>query len=105
MTMGSSNDGRWRAGTLGGWAKGLVARITCPKALRGMTRAEFEQIARDFELSPAELYRLLTGRSAGGDLLEQRLAALELSPNRGRAGLAREAVIIGLRICKREARA
>lgn len=83
MTIGSGDIGSLpRPGTLGDWVKGVVARMTRPKALRGMSRNEFEQIARDFELSPAELYRLLTGRAISGDRLEKQLAALGVSRDR-----------------------
>jgi hypothetical protein len=49
--------------------------------LHGVTRAEFEQIAQDLNLSPPELYGLLTGRRLSADALEECLAAeFEASP-------------------------
>ncbi len=40
-----------------------------------MNRAVFEQIARDLNLPPPELYGLLTGGQLSLDLLEKRMAA------------------------------
>jgi hypothetical protein len=50
-----------------------------------MDRAEFEQIARDLNLSPQELYGLLTGRRISTDALDECLAAeFEASPQLAR---------------------
>ena len=63
------------------WAKAVVARFSRANELRGMDRAEFEQIARDLNLSPPELYGLLTGRRISTDALDECLAAeFEASP-------------------------
>ena len=49
--------------------------------LHGVKRADFDQIAADLDLSPPELYELLTGRRLSADPLEDRLAAeFEASP-------------------------
>ena len=49
--------------------------------LHGVTRADFDQIAEDLDLSPPELYELLTGRRLSADALQDRLAAeFEASP-------------------------
>lgn len=49
--------------------------------LHGVTRADFDQIAADLDLSPPELYELLTGRRLSADALQDRLAAeFEASP-------------------------
>lgn len=49
--------------------------------LHGVKRADFDQIATDLDLSPPELYELLTGRRLSADALEDRLAAeFEASP-------------------------
>ena len=70
-----------RASTLAGWARAIGARFTGANELRGISRAEFEQIAQDLNLSPPELYGLLTGRRLSADALEETLAAeFEASP-------------------------
>ena len=49
--------------------------------LHGVKRADFDQIAADLDLSPPELYELLTGRRLSADALEYRLTAeFEASP-------------------------
>ncbi|QDW40120.1 hypothetical protein FFI89_025080 [Bradyrhizobium sp. KBS0727] len=68
---GSSSLG----GALARWLKTAVAVCARKNRLRGVQRAEFEQIAQDLNLSPPELYRLLTSRHLSADALEQRLAA------------------------------
>ena len=82
MTNVSGDIGKLpRAGALVGWLKAIVARFTQNNELRGMNRAEFEQIARDLNLPPPELYGLLTGGQLSADALEERLAAeFEVSP-------------------------
>jgi hypothetical protein len=70
-----------RAGILACWAEAIVARFSRANELRGISRAEFEQVARDLNLPPPELYGLLTGRRVSADALEERLAAeFEASP-------------------------
>lgn len=54
------------------------------RELRGLDRAEFEQIARDLNLSTTELYMLSTGDSSADELLEKRLEEFGLSPERVR---------------------
>jgi hypothetical protein len=83
--------GRRLGGRLGGWVRGAVARWRHLNRLQGISRAEFEQIACDLNLSHPELYGLLTGRSVSADLLEQQLAALESSPDRIGAAQAPDA--------------
>jgi len=69
------------AGALTGWARAVVARFARANELRGMDRAEFEQIARDLNLSPPELYGLLTGRRIVAEVLDECLGAeFEASP-------------------------
>ena len=64
-----------RASALAGWAKAITARFTRTHELRGFDRAEFEQIARDMNLAPPELYALLTGRRISAEALEAFLTA------------------------------
>jgi hypothetical protein len=89
VTLGSSDRaGLPRAGSLGGWLRGIVARWTHRNRLRGISRAEFEQVARELDLSHPALYRLLTGCTVSAALLEQQLEALEISSDRVRAAQA-----------------
>jgi hypothetical protein len=82
MTNASDQTGKLsRASALVGWVKAVFARVSRANELRGMNHAEFEQIARDLNLPPPELYGLLTGRRLSADALEERLAAeFEASP-------------------------
>jgi hypothetical protein len=82
MTNASDQIGKLRrTGILAGWAKAVVARLSGANELRGMSRTEFEQIARDLNLPPPELYGLLTGRRTSADALDEWLAAeFEMSP-------------------------
>jgi len=77
-------------GRLVGWVRDLVARMSRSR-LRGISRAEFEQVAHDLDLSHPELYGLLTGRSVSAELAERKLAALEVSRERIRAAQATDA--------------
>jgi hypothetical protein len=82
MTNTSGQTGKFRgASALASWAKAVVAMFSRAYDLRGMNPAEFEQIARDLNLPPPELYELLTGRRISADALEECLAAeFEASP-------------------------
>jgi hypothetical protein len=82
MTDASAQMGKFsRVSALVGWVKIVIARFSHANELRGINRAEFEQIARDLDLPPPELYRLLTGCRVSPDALEERLAAeFEASP-------------------------
>ena len=82
MTNAFGQIGKWRGATvLTAWAKSVAARFSRANELGGMDRAEFEQIARDLNLSPPELYGLLTGRRVSADALDECLAVeLEASP-------------------------
>jgi len=63
------------------WLRVLVTRCARTTRLHGVKRPEFEQIARDLNLSPPELYGLLTGRRLSAEALEECLAAeFEASP-------------------------
>lgn len=73
-----------RIAAVGCWARAIASRFRRSARLKGVTRAEFEQMARDFDLSYPELYGLLTGCVVSPDLLEQHLAKLERSPERTR---------------------
>lgn len=70
------------AGTIGRWVRAIVSRFKRPAGLKGITRAEFEQMARDLDLSHPELYGHLTGRVVSADLLEKRLKKLDVAPER-----------------------
>ena len=78
----SGHAGKFTRGSgLVGWAKAIAATFTRANQLRGIDRAEFEQIAQDLNLSPPELYGLLTGRHLAAGALQECLAAeFEASP-------------------------
>jgi hypothetical protein len=82
MTNVFGQTGKLRgASALTGWAKSVAAGFSRVDKLRGMDRAEFEQIARDLNLSPPELYGLLTGRRIAAEALDECLVAeFEASP-------------------------
>jgi hypothetical protein len=81
MTMAADETGkRDRTSGLLGWMRAVAARFRNADELRGLDRAEFEQIARDLNLSPSELRVLSIGSGLSGDLLEKRLREFELSP-------------------------
>ncbi|WMT73396.1 hypothetical protein [Bradyrhizobium sp. Ash2021] len=69
-----------RAGGLIGRLKAAVSRFAYANELRGINRAEFEEIARDLNLSPPELYLLSSRGYLSGELLEKRLKEFGLSP-------------------------
>jgi hypothetical protein len=75
-----------------GWLRAIVSGSGRGNELRGINRAEFEQIARDLNLSALELYGLSTGRQLSGERLEARLAECECSQQhaRGRQALEHE---------------
>ena len=111
MTNASGQTGKLRrVSALAGWAKAFAARFSRANELRDISRAEFEQIAQDLNLSPSELYGLLTGRRISADALEVSLAAeFEASPQlakrlraierRYRAARIRASVPIGPSCC------
>ena len=79
MTIASAERGKFLdARAVGRRLRAIVARFKRPAALKGMSRAEFEQMARDLDLSLPELYGLLTGRNLSAGLVEERLNKLEL---------------------------
>ena len=61
--------------SLVGWLRAIITGGARTKKLHGVKRADFDQIAADFDLSPSKLYELLTGRRLSADALEERLAA------------------------------
>jgi hypothetical protein len=80
MTITANETGK-RDPTSGllGWVRAIAARFRSPDELRGFDRAEFEQIARDLNLSPTELHLLSIGDSSSRDLLEKRLTEFDLT--------------------------
>jgi len=71
-----------RTRSLGGWLRRVFARVRRRDRLQGMSRAEFEQVARDLDLSHPELYGLLTGCRVSADVLEKKWASNGPSPER-----------------------
>jgi hypothetical protein len=66
--------------TLFGWIKAVASRLAPRNELQGIDREEFEQIARDLNLSTSELYVLSSKAGLTGELLKRRLAEFKLSP-------------------------
>jgi hypothetical protein len=98
MTLDSDDGARLpRPAVLRGWVRSVVARWRHLNRLRGINRAEFEQVARDLDLSHPELYGLLTGRNMSAEITEQKLAEIEASRDRIRAAQASEAKRISAR--------
>jgi hypothetical protein len=67
-----------RTGGVFGWMKAIASKLVNTNEFRGMDRSEFEQIARDLNLSPLEL-QALSSNDRSGELLDKRLAEFELS--------------------------
>jgi hypothetical protein len=83
VTIASTKRGKFvRASAVGRRLRAIVARFKRPAALQGMSRAEFEQTARDLDLSHPQLYGLLTGRVVSTGLVEERLNKLDAFPER-----------------------
>lgn len=82
MTHVSGNrDKLLQSGALPRWVRAIALTLTRATEQRSMNRREFEQIARDLNLLPPELYGLLTGGQFSADLSEEQLATkFELSP-------------------------
>ena len=83
MTIASAERGKFLGvRAVGRRLRAIVARFKRPAALKGMSRAEFEQMAQDLDLSHPELYGLLTGRNLSAGLVEERLNKLDASSKR-----------------------
>ena len=91
MKLDSADSARSpRRGRIVGWVRNVVARVRGNR-LQQIDRAEFEQVARDLDLSDSELYGLLTGRRVSSELLEQKWALIEPSSESNRKAQASEA--------------
>ena len=74
MTIISANTGRFIGiSAVRRWVQAIVARSGRPARSKNITRAEFEQMARDLDLSQPELYGLLTGRKPSAAAVESYL--------------------------------
>lgn len=69
-----------RTSALIGWMKGLASKFVGSSEL-SLDDKEFEQIARDLNLSVFELHALSRKDDSSADLLNERLAECGLSPN------------------------
>ena len=84
MTMISADMGGLpRTSVVASWMRAVASRFKRPAQLKNTNRAEFEQIARDLDLSPPQLYGLLTGRALSADAVEQRLSDMDIDSERG----------------------
>lgn len=78
MTTKSACKGRLSGiEAVGRRLRSLVALFARRNGLKGASRAEFEQMARDLDLSHPELYGLLTGRMLSDEAVERRLNRLD----------------------------
>ena len=81
MTIVTDNTGTSpRSRAVASWLITILTRFVNRDELQDMDRAEFDQIARDLNLSPFELRKLSIGNGSSPDLLEKRLAEFELAP-------------------------
>jgi hypothetical protein len=69
-----------RRSGLAGWIRAVASRFANDGELQGLDRTEFAQIARDLNLSPAELYAISTGGNLSAGLLNKRMTEFGLSP-------------------------
>ena len=91
MTIISANTRRLVGnGAVRRWVQAIAAGFGRPARLKGMTRAEFEQMAQDLDLSHPELYGLLGGRRPSAAVVEAYLTNLEVSQQRIRTQRTRE---------------
>ncbi len=65
---------------LTGWLRAAASRFVDDRELQGLDGTEFAQIARDLNLSPAELDAISMGGSKSAGLLTNRMADFGLSP-------------------------
>src|SRR4051812_20074954 len=68
----------WR-GALAGWVRAVASRFVNDGELEGLDRTELAQIARDLNLSPAELRAIWIGSNQSAGLLNKRVAEFGLS--------------------------
>jgi hypothetical protein len=81
MTVVTDNAGTSpRSRGVAGWLRTVLARLMNRDELHRIDRAEFDQIARDLNLSPFELHKLSIGNGSSPDLLKKRLAEFDLAP-------------------------
>jgi hypothetical protein len=81
MTVITDNTGTSpRRRGVAGWLRAMLARFANGYELRDTDCAEFDQIARDLNLSPSELHTLAVGNGSSPALLERRMAEFALAP-------------------------
>jgi hypothetical protein len=69
-----------RRSGLAGWIRAVASRFVNDDDLQRLDRTEFAQIARDLNLSPAELHAISLGSNQSAVLLKKRMAEFGLSP-------------------------
>jgi hypothetical protein len=79
MTIPKSVESASTAGFLSGWVRAIASRFAGSGELQNLGSKEFEQIARDLNLSSSELFALSTRNDPSGDLLRKRIAECGLS--------------------------
>jgi len=78
--MATSTDNSQRGTGLIGWMRSLATRLLNKGDLQGIDREEFDQIARDLNLSSSDLYAIAAADDMAVDLLGKRMADFGLSP-------------------------
>jgi len=68
-----------RASGLVAWVRSIAAKLVRKAEFQDINGKEFQQIARDLNLSVSELYAVTTGRNLACDLLSKRLVTSGLS--------------------------
>jgi hypothetical protein len=68
-----------------GWLRSIAAKFARSNGMEGLDRKEFEQVARDLNLSTAELDALSRKSNSFSDLLGKRLAEFGLSEDQVRS--------------------
>src|SRR4051794_28988840 len=63
-----------------GWIRAVASRFASDGELQALDRTEFAQIARDLNLSPAELHAISIGSGRSAGLLTKRIAEFGVSP-------------------------
>jgi hypothetical protein len=79
MTISRSVESAPAAGFLSGWVRAITSRFAGSGELQNLGSKEFEQIARDLNLSSSELFALSARNDLSGDLVRKRIAECGLS--------------------------
>ena len=79
MTVPKSVESAPTDGFLYGWVRAIASRFAGSGELQNLGSKEFDQIARDLNLSSSELFALSARNDLSGELLRKRIAECGLS--------------------------